>query len=152
MRIRKSHKIAILTKYLGPTNYRGSRVKAYTEDWHITLSWDHALNSDENHAAAALALCKQQGWDNENELMEAWSPTGGVFVFSGMPERNKAKIRKAFKAYRARLDSEKRWLLKLGDEVDALQKRLGVDLPEIVQKALILGSPDLEKINKVLGL
>ena len=103
MRVRNSHKIAILTKYLGPTNYRGSRVKAYTEVWHITISWNHALNTDENHAAAAVALCKQQGWDDESELLAAWTPTGRVFVFSGMTERSKSKIREAFKRYRARL-------------------------------------------------
>lgn len=47
---------AIQTKYLGPTNYRGARVKASAEAGSVTLSWDHALNVDRNHMAAAQAL------------------------------------------------------------------------------------------------
>ncbi len=55
--------VAILTKYLGPTNHRGSRVKAYTESGlKITVSWDHALNVEMNHRAAAHALANKMGW------------------------------------------------------------------------------------------
>ena len=55
--------VAILTKWFGPTNYRGSRVKAYTETGiSITISWDHALNVEGNHKAAATALADRQGW------------------------------------------------------------------------------------------
>ncbi len=53
---------AIITKYLGPTNVRGSRVKAVAEAGSITLSWDHALNSDENHALAAQTLADKYKW------------------------------------------------------------------------------------------
>jgi hypothetical protein len=56
---------AITTKYLGPTNSRGSRVKATASAGSVTLSWDHALDSDENHRAAALALAAKFGWDGE---------------------------------------------------------------------------------------
>lgn len=54
---------AIVTKYLGPTNLKGTRVKAACEAGQITVSWDHALNADENHDAAAHALAKKLGWD-----------------------------------------------------------------------------------------
>lgn len=48
----------ILTRYLGPTNTRGSRVKATTGSGvSVTLDWDHELDADENHARAAVALC-----------------------------------------------------------------------------------------------
>tara|TARA_R100000734_G_C3262188_1_gene60549 strand:- start:306 stop:593 length:288 start_codon:yes stop_codon:yes gene_type:complete len=55
----------IRTKYLGPTNYRGSRIKAVhkrgsDETQSITLSWDHSLDGIENAKAAALALL--QSW------------------------------------------------------------------------------------------
>jgi hypothetical protein len=53
---------AIQTKYMGPTNFRGSRVKAECRAGSITLSWDDALNSDENHIKAAKALIKKLGW------------------------------------------------------------------------------------------
>ena len=55
---------AIKTKYLGPTNFKGSRVRATDEDGNsIILSWDHALNSDKNHEAAAQALCDKMDWE-----------------------------------------------------------------------------------------
>lgn len=54
---------AIFTKYLGPTNSRGSRIKAWDGDNNsVTLHWDDALNSDENHVAACRALCDKVGW------------------------------------------------------------------------------------------
>ena len=55
--------VAILTKFFGPTNTRGSRVKAYTcTGLQLTISWDHALDSEANHTAAAKALATKMGW------------------------------------------------------------------------------------------
>jgi hypothetical protein len=53
---------AIVTKYLGPTNHRGSRVKATAQAGSITIHWDDALDVSANHARAALALAKKFGW------------------------------------------------------------------------------------------
>ncbi len=53
---------AIVTRYLGPTNVRGSRVKATAEAGSITLSWDDALGSYENHAKACEALVAKFKW------------------------------------------------------------------------------------------
>jgi len=53
---------AIVTKFLGPTNVRGSRVKASAAAGSITLSWDHSKNPTGNHAAAAEALARKLGW------------------------------------------------------------------------------------------
>lgn len=53
---------AITTRYIGPTNFRGSRVKATAAAGSVTLNWDDALNSDANHEAAALALATKYGW------------------------------------------------------------------------------------------
>ena len=53
---------AITTRYIGPTNHRGSRVKATAEAGHVILSWDHALNDNDNHAKAAEALAKKFKW------------------------------------------------------------------------------------------
>jgi len=64
--------VAIKTKFLGATNYRGSRVKASVmynwgdhERGSLTLNWDHAKDSEGNHAAAAEALAKLLEWDGE---------------------------------------------------------------------------------------
>lgn len=54
---------AIETKYFGPGNVKGSRVKATTASGHsITLHWDYGLNPEENHMAAANALKNKLKW------------------------------------------------------------------------------------------
>ena len=59
--------IAILTKYLGPTNSRGSRIKAYTsnEGQSITISYDYALDGEALHRKAAQALMDKMNWPNK---------------------------------------------------------------------------------------
>ena len=54
---------AIETKYLGPTNTKGARVKASCQVGSVTIPWDHALDPVANHAAAARALIRKWGWD-----------------------------------------------------------------------------------------
>lgn len=56
---------AIETRYLGPTNSRGARVKASCEAGSVTVPWDHALDSIANHDAAARALIFKLGWDGD---------------------------------------------------------------------------------------
>jgi hypothetical protein len=71
---------AIVTKYLGPTNYRGSRVKATASAGSVTLSWDCALDSEENHQLAANALADKFNWRN---------PGNGIryeYVGGGLPD------------------------------------------------------------------
>lgn len=72
---------AIVTRYHGPTNYRGSRVTATGPAAHLpawdaapgtrvpltraTVGWDHALTADGNHRAAADAVISKlnaEGW------------------------------------------------------------------------------------------
>jgi len=53
---------AIVTKYHGPTNYKGSRITARADAGRIIVHYDHALNIDENHKAAAKALAERLGW------------------------------------------------------------------------------------------
>ena len=57
----------IITKYLGPTNHRGSRYKAthtgnYTS---VTLSADYSMTAEANHIEAALALVEKLGWGGD---------------------------------------------------------------------------------------
>ena len=54
--------ITIKTKYLGPTNTKGSRVKAFNAYHSITRPWDHALEPYENHRNAALQLIGKIGY------------------------------------------------------------------------------------------
>lgn len=53
---------AIMTKCLGPTNYRGARISASASGGRIIVSWDYAENSTRNFMAAAKALAEKMNW------------------------------------------------------------------------------------------
>ena len=72
--------VAIETKYYGPTNSRGSKIIAKTTNHRLTVSYDHGLDLDENHAAAAVALCRKMYWTGE--LLGSSTKAGMVFVFA----------------------------------------------------------------------
>lgn len=74
---------AIITKYIPCTNTRGSRVKATADAGSVTLGWADALNTDENHNAAALALAHKFGWKGEYVPGGLPSNNGNVYVFTG---------------------------------------------------------------------
>lgn len=61
---------AIVTKFLGPTNNRGSRVKASAFAGSIIVSWDYSKGVDDNHYAAALALALKLEWVTEYDLQK----------------------------------------------------------------------------------
>ena len=54
---------AIVTKFIAPTNTKGSRIKATCQAGSVILHWDHALNPEGNHAAAAEALLAKLEWN-----------------------------------------------------------------------------------------
>ena len=74
---------AITTKYLGPTNSRGSRIKASDGDGHsVTISYDYSLSGhDKVYAKAAYALCTKMNW-NTSGLIGGGTKEGMVFVFA----------------------------------------------------------------------
>lgn len=54
---------SIQTHYIGPTDHRGSRIKAKASGGlSLTLGWADELDSNENHRRAALALAQKLGW------------------------------------------------------------------------------------------
>jgi len=76
---------AIETKYLGPTNSRGSRIKASCAAGSITVSYDHAKDIAENHEAALCALRLKLDWCKYSfsggvlkDGTYAWVITGGL--------------------------------------------------------------------------
>ena len=72
---------AIITKFFGPGNVRGSRIKATAGGGHsITIGYRHDLDTEEAHVAAALALAKKMGW--KGTLIGGGLKTGFAFVFS----------------------------------------------------------------------
>lgn len=76
---------AILTKYFGPTNSRGSRIKAQCAAGSITIGYPHELSGMACHAKAAKALVEKLGWDHHHygDLMGGQLPNGDyAFVFN----------------------------------------------------------------------
>lgn len=53
---------AIQTKYFGPGNVKGARIVAKCAARHLFVSYDHALNVEGNHIAAAEALRAKLEW------------------------------------------------------------------------------------------
>src|SRR5690349_14549112 len=53
---------AIETKFIGPTNHRGARVKATAEAGSVTVPWNHTIGIEGNHIAAAKALATKLDW------------------------------------------------------------------------------------------
>lgn len=57
---------SIFTKYAGPTNHRGSRIIAKDMDGNrVTVSYDAALSSEQNHRMAAITLHAKMGWTGQ---------------------------------------------------------------------------------------
>lgn len=73
-------KQAILTKYLGPTNHRGARIKAWCSGGQLIMPWDHSLSVESNHAAAGQALVKKRGWHYQYSMAPLPDGTGYCFV------------------------------------------------------------------------
>lgn len=73
---------AITTKFMPATNTRGSRIKVSYAGGKkfIYVSWDHALNVEENHKAAARVLIKKLDWVDRNWYVGTCADSGYVFV------------------------------------------------------------------------
>ena len=77
---------AIITKFLGPTNRHGARIKATCQAGSITIPWDYGLGGDSNHDAAAKALRAKLGWNRASyaTMVRGALPdgTGNCYVFA----------------------------------------------------------------------
>lgn len=73
---------AIVTKYHGPTNFKGSRITASDEDGNrVTISYPYELSGEAVHRKAAEALCMKMNWTGT--LASGSLKHGYVFVFTG---------------------------------------------------------------------
>ena len=63
---------AIVTKYLGPTNSRGPRIKARCDAGSIEVPYDHAESEEAAHALAAMELVRKLGWTYKAGYMGHW--------------------------------------------------------------------------------
>jgi hypothetical protein len=72
---------AIITKYLGPTNTRGSRIKARAAAGSITSHYHSELSSEANHTNAAIYFANEKGWLDKNTLVGGAMPDGTGYCF-----------------------------------------------------------------------
>lgn len=55
--------IAIKTKYVGPSNFKGSRISAVADSGEkVTIHYDHAIDPLANHEMARNILAKKIGY------------------------------------------------------------------------------------------
>lgn len=74
---------AIQTKYFGPTNCRGSRIKASDDDGNaVTVPYDYG--SENPHREAAVALIHKMGWVPVS-IVQGQLKHGDVFVLLNTP-------------------------------------------------------------------
>lgn len=80
LEIRHGLSRAIFTKYLGPTNRRPSRIKAYdTEGFSAFVSKSEFSTDQEATEAAVQKLCAKMKWTGT--LVSGGTKEGNVFVF-----------------------------------------------------------------------
>jgi hypothetical protein len=60
----------IETKFIGPTNHRGSRIAARASYGRVVINYDHSQSTYNNHLNAAAALARK---------CNAWVATAGMF-------------------------------------------------------------------------
>ena len=85
LEVRDSGRCAVFTKYIGPTNYRPGRIKAWAKSGgklSVTIPYPHELSQSQAHAAAAIALFDKMGW-TFRLLHQAHVDNGCVFVAEG---------------------------------------------------------------------
>lgn len=74
---------AIQTKYMGPTNVRGARIKATDNDGNsVTIPYPHELSGEDVHRAAADKLVRKMKWGTGDDLCGGVLKDGYAFVFS----------------------------------------------------------------------
>ena len=73
---------AIETRYVGPTDTKGSRIIATTGSGHhkLAIPYPYELSGEACHAAAAEALATKLGWLNGRKLVCGETRKGYCFV------------------------------------------------------------------------
>jgi hypothetical protein len=77
---------AIVTRYIGATNSRGSRIKAYCSRGSITIGYPHDKSGHECHIEAARALLARFAEEDGNG--KSWGDID-AWIIGGMPEASR---------------------------------------------------------------
>lgn len=76
--------LTVRTTFQGPTDTKGSRICAAGGGKRLSMPWDHALSSSENHAEAARTLASRvfDADPGEPQFVNDEIPTGYKFTFA----------------------------------------------------------------------
>lgn len=78
---------AIITKFYGPTNTKGARIKAECAAGSVYVPYSYEFNTQDEHWQAAKALIVKMGWQDwkdtkgESSWVCGGTPDGKGFVF-----------------------------------------------------------------------
>lgn len=73
---------AIITKFYGPTNTKGARIKAECAAGSVFVSYPYELSTDKAHWQAARALIVKMGWDKyDGSWVSGGDVAGKGYVF-----------------------------------------------------------------------
>ncbi len=76
----------IVTRYLGPTDYKGSRISAVCGEYRVILSYDSALKQIDNHIVAAKKVFeKYSDYDYDITLYATDSLDSRGYLFVAIP-------------------------------------------------------------------
>ena len=82
--VTESGRVAVISKWYGPTNFRGSRITVRRADGggkSLTVGWDYALGIIENHAEAIKAYLEMMNWGGNYAVGS--TKTGAVATWTG---------------------------------------------------------------------
>lgn len=86
---------AIQTRYFGPTNTLGSRIKASCERGSLTIPYPHELSGDEVHREAVRQLLSRfirEDSEGENPCPPSSNPWKREFVTGTLPDGTLAHV------------------------------------------------------------
>lgn len=95
---------AIVTKYHGPTNSRGSRVSATAEAGCVYVEYLDELNTEQNHQRAAFALSRKFGWSPL--IVGAALPGNAGYAWAQIPDEYADATLAVFETRRAMTKGE----------------------------------------------
>lgn len=84
---------AVVTRYVGPTNTRGSRVSVRCDAARMLVPWQCDLGSEENHATAILRMLLRLDWCGNWVLGGLPDNCGCVAVCSRREHGNGRRVR-----------------------------------------------------------
>lgn len=84
----------ITTKYLQPTDTRGTRIKVDSKFGSLTYYWDYELSSEDNHLEALMTLLRLVNVNHEGRVVRGITKTEDGFVWTFPTQYNTFDIPK----------------------------------------------------------